>query len=227
MLEPSYIEQNNVINVYDTIFKSFADTRYNIWNAVQIFLDKQSKNTYGLEIGCGNGKNMRYAINSGLRMSGIDTCYSFVDMCRNTYHLDVSESNAIHQIYVDELFDFAISVAVFHHLSTDMNRTKVMQNMINILKPNGSGLVTVWAVEQEPGSKRNFVPGDNMVTWYKPYYVDNVKEYEQHERYYYVFNKQMFTNYMYQFTDQIIINNIYNEKGNWICDFTKKMCNIF
>ena len=222
MAGPSPIEQINVIDVYDTIFKSFADTRYNIWTAVQLFLDKQPINTYGLEIGCGNGKNMRYAINSGLRMTGSDTCYSFVKMCRDTYNLDVCMSNAIHQIYVDELFDFSISIAVFHHLSTDVNRTTVMQNMINILKPNGSGLITVWAVEQEPDSKRKFVPGDNMVPWYKPYYVDNIKKYEQHERYYYVFNKQMFTEYMSKFTDQIVVNNIYNEKGNWICDFTKK-----
>jgi len=97
-----------------------------------------------------------------------------------------------------------------------------MQNMINVLKPNGSGLVTVWAVEQEPDSKRTFVSGDNMVSWYKPYYVNNVKKYEQHDRYYYVFTKQMFEDYISQFHSEIIVNNIYNEKGNWICDFTKK-----
>jgi len=222
MCSPSDIEQKSVIDVYDTIFESFADTRYNVWNAVKIFLNKQEKNAYGLEIGCGNGKNMRYAIDNGLRMAGTDTCRSFVNMCRDTYHLDVCVSNAIQQIYVDELFDFAISVAVFHHLSTDVNRKKVMQNMINVLKPNGSGLVTVWAVEQEPDSKRTFVSGDNMVSWYKPYYVNNVKKYEQHDRYYYVFTKQMFEDYISQFHSEIIVNNIYNEKGNWICDFTKK-----
>ena len=222
MYIPSDIEQKSVIDVYDTIFESFADTRYNVWNAVKIFLDKQVKDTYGLEIGCGNGKNMRYAIDIGLKMAGIDTCRSFVDMCRKKYKLDVCVSNAIQQIYVDELFDFAISIAVFHHLSTEDHRIKVLQNMINVLKSKGSGLVTVWAVEQDSDSKRNFVPGDNMVTWYKPYYVNNVKKYTQYDRYYYVFNKQMFLDYINTFRDQIEVNRIYNEKGNWICDFTKK-----
>ena len=34
------------------------------------------------EIGCGNGKNMLYAKNNGHRVTGIDLCLKFVDICK-------------------------------------------------------------------------------------------------------------------------------------------------
>ena len=72
MYKPSTTEQRNVINVYEIISKEFSDTRRSVWKGVQEFLGKLETKLTGIEIGCGNGKNMLFR--NDLIMEGIDTC---------------------------------------------------------------------------------------------------------------------------------------------------------
>ena len=52
------IEQQYVHDVYDNIAEHFSDTRYCIWDFVKNFLENKSSDMKGIDIGCGNGKNM-------------------------------------------------------------------------------------------------------------------------------------------------------------------------
>ena len=221
MYQPSTIESDNVLDVYSTIYKNFSDTRFNTWPGLEGFIDRLPETSTGFEIGFGNGKNMRYAINKGHTISGIDTCPEFVHMCKTDHNLDVYQGNCVNQTFVDEQFDFAISIAVFHHLSSKESRNKSLDNMINILKSGGKGFVTVWAIEQPENSKKKFTEGDNMVKWSKPIYIDTVRHYEVLERYYYVFSEKLFREYIGSFKERIDIINITNEYGNWTCEFQK------
>ena len=214
------IEEENVYKVYDQIFEHFSDTRITPWDGVTNFINNCSPNSYGLEIGCGNGKNMIYAEHKGHTMVGIDTCGGLIDLCKGK-GLTVQYGNAINQIYVDGIFDFCMSIAVFHHLATDESRNKAMMNMINVLKSGGKGLITVWAVEQNGFTNKKFKPGDNIVKWNKPYNINCKRHYEIYDRYYYVFTENMFRDYINLFTKYVTINYIFNEKGNWFCEFTK------
>ena len=79
MYIPSDIETERVFKIYDEISLHFSDTRGNVWNSVKLFLDKQLKGSQGLEIGCGNGKNMLYR-NNELNIIGIDTCQNLLNI---------------------------------------------------------------------------------------------------------------------------------------------------
>tara|TARA_B100000575_G_scaffold30685_2_gene20646 strand:+ start:2051 stop:2731 length:681 start_codon:yes stop_codon:yes gene_type:complete len=215
------IETENVFKVYDIIANHFSDTRNTVWDGVQSFINQFTQNTNGFEIGCGNGKNMVYATNMGHCMKGIDTCGKFIDMCRNNHKLDVYFGNATKQIFVDCIFDYAISIAVFHHLSNESSRIKAMENMINVIKLGGKGLVTVWAVEQEGVSKKKFSPGDNLVKWNKPYFKEKKRYFDVYKRYYYIYTESMFRTYIGLFKNRIKIDKLYYQKGNWFCEFTK------
>lgn len=64
-------------------------------------------------------------------------------------------------------FDFAISIAVVHHLSTPERRIEAVQAILETLKPGGKALVYVWALEQKD-SRRGWDEGheqDVMVPW--------------------------------------------------------------
>lgn len=64
-------------------------------------------------------------------------------------------------------FDFAISIAVVHHLSTSERRTEAISSILETLKSTGRCLVYVWALEQE-SSRRGWSEGgeqDVMVPW--------------------------------------------------------------
>ena len=181
MYIPSDIETERVFKIYDEISLHFSDTRGNVWNSVKLFLDKQLKGSHGLEIGCGNGKNMLYR-NNELNIIGIDTCKNLLNICKQR-NLNVKLGNALDLIFKENTFDFALSVAVFHHISDDYNRKKALFNLIRQLKKGGKGLVTVWAVEQEVGSNKKFKPGDNLVKWHKPRAKFVKTEFDVYERY--------------------------------------------
>jgi tRNA (uracil-5-)-methyltransferase TRM9 len=77
----------------------------------------------------------------------------------------------------DDSFDFAISIAVVHHLSNTARRVQAIREILRTLKPagkskgSGSGggqaLIFVWALEQKD-SRRGWAHGDEqdvLVPW--------------------------------------------------------------
>ena len=74
-------------------------------------------------------------------------------------------------------------VAVIHHLSTNEKEKKAISELLRVTKPNGKLLILVWALEQEPDSRREFTEQDNMVDW------KDKKGNLLGKRYYYVFKQ--------------------------------------
>lgn len=73
----------------------------------------------------------------------------------------------------DSFFDFALSIAVIHHLSTPDRRIQAIREILRTLKPampdapGGKALLYVWALEQK-SSRRGWDKGDQqdvMVPW--------------------------------------------------------------
>ena len=211
------IEQEFVLDVYENIAEHFSDTRFCKWNFVTKFLDTLNPTDKGIENGCGNGKNL--CIRDDLNIIGIDTCQSFINICIKK-KLNVFQQNCCYLTFKDNSFDYALSIAVFHHLASDIRRYKAMKEMIRILKPGGKGLVSVWSLEQTNRDnnmkKRLFIPGSNYVPWMRK------KDKKIFKRYYYIFNETMFRTYIKQFTELIVINKLFNKRGNWVVEFTKK-----
>ena len=75
-----FIEKKFVLDMYNQIADHFSDTRYCIWNMVKNFLIDKSENEYGLEIGCGNGKNL--LINPKLNIIGLDNSIELLTICK-------------------------------------------------------------------------------------------------------------------------------------------------
>jgi len=53
------LESKNVKDVYETIASHFSQTRYKAWPVVDGFFKELPAHSVGLDVGCGNGKNMR------------------------------------------------------------------------------------------------------------------------------------------------------------------------
>ena len=63
--------------------------------------------------------------------------------------------------------------------------------------------------------KRNFKPGKNMVSWCR-----NTDK-KIFNRFYYIFTINMIKSLLDNFNNEIIADNLYNERGNWVVEFTK------
>ena len=204
------IEEINVKNVYNKIAKEFSDTRYRPWTCVESFLDNVAVGCKIGDIGCGNGKNMKYRVDC--ENYGCDFSEELVKICKGD-GLDVVYGDILSVPFEDKQFDYTICIAVIHHLSTPEKRKKAIDEVMRVTKKGGKALILVWALEQPENSRRKFEKQDNMVTW---------KDKQGNllgERYYYVFKKGELENLV---NDSVTIIESFYELGNWGVILEKK-----
>ena len=97
------IEEKNVKSIYNKIAKEFSDTRYRPWSCVESFLDKIQSGCKLGDIGCGNGKNMKYR--KDCENFGCDFSEELVSICK---------SDGLNVIYGDVL-DIPFETDSFHY----------------------------------------------------------------------------------------------------------------
>lgn len=184
------IEEKFVYNVYSTISKSFDTTRSYVWKFVKEFQDiidddfERNNELVVYDIGCGNGKNMKHYY------KGIDYCDEFLSICKKK-NLSVSKENILtltHSI-INNSVDYAICIAVLHHLVSPKDHFKALHQIYTILKKNGVLLISNWSIYQPKKSRRYFHYGSNLVPWKD--HKDNSKI---NYRHYYIFKKNEFIN---------------------------------
>lgn len=193
---------DSVKDVYNSIANSFNKTRVKVWPCVSNFLD--SMQGIGLEVGCGNGKNMLYR--TDLDIYGIDICPIFVKLCQES-GLNVIEGTMTNLPYKNSSFDFVYCIAALHHLISQDLRIKAIQEMIRVCKPDGFIFILVWAFEQEPDSKHKFMEQDVLVPW-----KDSL---ETKYRFYHVYKEHELENEVYSASKDVLVKQTMYEKGNW------------
>jgi ubiquinone/menaquinone biosynthesis C-methylase UbiE len=172
-------EHKNVRNIYNNIAESFSDKRYTTWDWIDNFINTIDINSKILDLGCGNGRNMKYP---NYIFYGVDNCEEFIKLAKlvssNVYLSDMTTLP-----FEDNLFDAIISIASFHHLSTIERRIKCLEEINRVLKPGGKILLSIWSINQSHNKRLNnkFVYGDNIVP-----FKDN-KGNIIGNRYYYIF----------------------------------------
>ena len=183
-------EATHVHSVYSSIASHFSLTRRKPWPGVARFLERLPSGAVGLDVGCGNGKYI--GVNKGVWMVGSDACKELL-LCardclgrssctcksaRNGYDgAGERERNGGGEacIQADALAlpfrrgaaDFAICVAVLHHLSTRERRIQGINAVLQCLRPGAPALLCVWALEQQD-SRRGWREGgeqDVLVPW--------------------------------------------------------------
>ena len=103
-------------------------------------------------------------------------------LTRSTNLVKIAKQHEPHDVVVADnlslphpngVFDFAISIAVIHHLSTPARRVEAVKCVLDLLRPSssstksGRALIYVWALEQKD-SRRGWDEGheqDVMVPW--------------------------------------------------------------
>ncbi|EEP78351.1 hypothetical protein UREG_03197 [Uncinocarpus reesii 1704] len=164
-------EEEHVHRVYQEIAHHFSSTRYKPWPIVERFLKELPPGSVGLDVGCGNGKYL--PINSNVFIIASDRSEALVEIARQHPPHSTVVADTLNLPHPNAHFDFAISIAVIHHLSTRERRVKAIRAILDTLKPpqgnseGGKALIYVWALEQK-NSRRGWDAGDDqdvMVPW--------------------------------------------------------------
>ncbi|KAK8160448.1 uracil-5--methyltransferase TRM9 [Phyllosticta citrichinensis] len=164
---PAY-ENDHVHTVYEQIASHFSSTRYKPWPIVERYLLALPAGSIGLDIGCGNGKYL--SVNPSLNIVASDRS-------TNLAQIATTRGGRGSVVVADTLalphplarFDFAICIAVLHHLSTAARRVAGLREILAHLRADEgcTALVYVWALEQK-NSRRGWDEGgeqDVMVPW--------------------------------------------------------------
>jgi ubiquinone/menaquinone biosynthesis C-methylase UbiE len=182
----SSIETKYVVNAYNKIARNFDITRMYIWPCVISFLDTIDKKSFVLDVGCGNGKTIKYLKKKGfVFVKGCDISSEFVKICQEK-HLDVESANILNVPYETSYFDCVICTAVIHHLSIQSDRINAIDELIRITKSGGTVLISVASFENQFYKEHNdkqdaIIPwknssGEHIVDRY--YYLFKINELE-------------------------------------------------
>ena len=208
-------EQEYVINAYNKIAHNFDITRTYIWPCIKAFIDTLNKECFILDVGCGNGKTVKYFKNNGFnKVKGCDICPEFVKICNNKL-LDVVEANILKLPFEDNTFDFVISTAVIHHLSKENDRIKSIGELLRITKPNGIVLISVASYENQ-FYKIKYLEQDTIIPW------KNSKGNHIADRYYYLFKENELEKLCEIYSDIIFEIKRIKSLYNWSISIIKK-----
>ncbi|RVD80634.1 uncharacterized protein DFL_008528 [Arthrobotrys flagrans] len=147
-------EDQHVHQVYDKIASHFSATRYKPWPIVHEFLSTLPP----------------APVNPNVFIVGSDRCENLVKIAKDRSPTqDVATADILSQPHRPSSFDFALSIAVIHHLSSPGRRVEAIASILELLKPAGEGraLLYVWALEQK-NSRRGWDENseqDVLVPW--------------------------------------------------------------
>jgi len=176
--DPQVYEAEHVHAVYDEIAPHFSSTRYKPWPIIAQFLSSIPSGWVGLDSGTGNGKYLPLPIErpGSVWTIGLDRSRNLLDIARTAggVYREVVWGDVLCKPWRDGVFDYTISIATVHHLSTHARRKLAVQvcslssdrlqnivgitiqRLIQCLSPDhGRALIYVWAIEQDELSKRS------------------------------------------------------------------------
>jgi len=134
------------------------------------------------DIGCGNGKNMHDVIKGGGTVIGMDFSYGLIKICAEQ-GFEVQVADAIMVPYRSRVFDYALNIAVLHHISSEERRIRMCEETLRVVKVGGVALFCAWAYEQDKGgvSGHDFLAQDVMVPFHKRPIAKGMQPSEQKE----------------------------------------------
>ena len=233
--KPTDIEKKHVYEVYDKISAHFSQTRYKPWPLVAEFLNSLEKDSYVLDIGCGNGKYL--SVNENLITFGTDRSGNLLTIAKEkNINSQFFTADSLKLPVKSESFDAAISIAVIHHFSNELLRIQALKEIFRIVKKGGLVLVYVWAMEQK---EKKFTEQDNFVPWHLQNKYENESKVSTlengpnimkdkkidctvYQRYYHVFYKGELEDIINKTGVYIEIVKSYFDHANWCCIIKKK-----
>lgn len=145
-----YKEQ--VKKAYDTIAKTFSETRDKPWHEMAYFKELVKEGSI-LDLGCGNGRIYDIFLdNPKIKYTGIDFSEKLIELARERYkHVkhnkpefivgDITKGGVI---YNAPTYDAIFLIASYHHILDEKERLNLLKNINHALKDNGIVVLTVW-----------------------------------------------------------------------------------
>jgi ubiquinone/menaquinone biosynthesis C-methylase UbiE len=101
-----------------------------------------------LNLGCAHGADF-LPFKQSFELYGVDfssemTKYAQKYALKFNFEVKLEVADVRYLPYPDETFDWAISIATYHHIKGESERQKALGELKRVLKPGGEAFITVW-----------------------------------------------------------------------------------
>lgn len=140
-----------IMRTYDSIASDFNITRYKPWPSTEKFANHFEKGDLILDLGCGNGRDLRHFESKGIKIVGLDISSEQLKVVR-------ARAKEVPMLVRGDVCELpfgsgsargAILVATLHHLVNEEERVNALCEVHRCLKNGGRCLAGVWAREQK------------------------------------------------------------------------------
>ena len=139
---------NNNKNVFDQIAPSWYNFRH--WSIFRSELEALARRWQKgklLNIGCAHGPDF-LPFRQGFELYGVDFSAEMLKFAEKYsqkfgFVVNLTLADVCHLPYPDQTFDWAISVATYHHLRGG-EQPAALSELKRVLKPGGEAFITVW-----------------------------------------------------------------------------------
>jgi len=179
---------NDQRDIFDQISPGWYNFRHHsIFKEELSLLAKRWQKGKLLNLGCGHGADF-LPFKDGFELYGVDFSKGMADMAakysgKYSFKASITIADVTELPYPDDSFDWAISVATYHHIDNDESRLKAFKELHRVLKKNGEAFVTVWNRHQFRflfGKKEVRVPWRKKdKTLYRYYHLFSYSEIEK------------------------------------------------
>lgn len=142
---------------YTQIASEFSQTRQRPWKDFSLFKPYINPGDKIADIGCGNGRLYSFLSKiPNISYTGIDNNETLIKFAQKNY-------SSTHFLVADLLnlprgvkYDILFSIASLHHIPSQELRNKSVREMNQILKKDGTAIITVWNLFQKRYRKHIF-----------------------------------------------------------------------
>lgn len=142
---------NKVKENYAVIAPHFSETRQRFWNEMRDFAESMVPGDRVLDLGCGNGRLYDALEDKSINYTGIDNSSELLDFAKKRWGENESRRFLLGDVtnldwWKGEKYNVVFLVATLHHIPSGDLRKKVLENVGQVLAPNGFLIMTNWAL---------------------------------------------------------------------------------
>ncbi|MFO7773094.1 MAG: methyltransferase domain-containing protein [Dehalococcoidia bacterium] len=135
--------------VFDQIAESWYRVRH--WPLLREELEEVAARWQSgklLNVGCAHGPDF-LPFSQGFQLWGVDSSPAMLKQAvrysaKLEFYVNLVIGDALFLPFSDNAFDWAISVATYHHIQGSEEREQAFVELRRVLKPGGEALLTVW-----------------------------------------------------------------------------------
>ncbi len=159
--------------VYNQAASQFSKTREFLWEDLKPLVKYTKDGDKVLDLACGNGRLYQLWEKGQVSYVGVDQSEELIKIAKKKFpDLEFLVGEMTDIPFGKNSFDVVFCIAAFHHLSSNVDRLKALQEMKGVLKSGGRVVMTNWNLlgrwgreKVESGKYKKWGNNEYVVPW--------------------------------------------------------------